>query len=165
MPLNWYALVVMPQHERAVAGHLETLGFETFVPLYRTRRKWSDRVKLVEAPLFRGYTFARFSADERLKPLRIPGVRSIVSVAARPAPIPVDQINAVKRLVGSGLPLQPWPFLKVGDRVRIERGPLAGVEGILLEVRKSWQVVVSIELLQRSVAVRIDREMLARAAG
>ena len=95
--------------------------------------------------------------------LRIPGVRSIVTVGQDPAPIPASEIDAIEAMVRSGLPVQPWPFLKTGRKVLITSGPLRGVEGIFVEFKKTWQVVVSVELLQRSVAVEVDREAVTPA--
>ncbi len=155
---KWYAVCVKHQHEKAVARTLAGLGLETFLPLYRSRRTWSDRIKILELPLFSGYVFARFAASERLVVLVAPGVRSIVSSGGRLAAVSEEEIASLQRMVSSGAPLQPYPFLQVGQTVRIERGPLRGVKGILLQCKGSWRVVVSIEILQRSVAAEVDRE-------
>ena len=163
MPLDWYALVVKPKHEKAVFEHLTTTGLAASLPLYHSRRRWSDRYKEVRLPLFPGYVFCRFSYRSRVRVLRIPGVRSIVTVGQDPAPIPASEIDAIEAMVRSGLPVQPWPFLKTGRKVLITSGPLRGVEGIFVEFKKTWQVVVSVELLQRSVAVEVDREAVTPA--
>jgi len=168
---SWFAVTTRPRHEKAVAKGLKTLGVETFLPLYRSRRSWSDRIKEVDLPLFAGYVFARFRLTGRVTILRTPGVRSIVSFGKFPTPIPETEIAALQEMVGSGLPLEPWPFLRVGQRVRLERGPLRGLEGILVEEKRGWRVVVSVNLLQRSVAAEVDRMwvrplgMVACAAG
>ena len=156
MPLEWYALVVKPNHEKAVFDHLSVSGMKAVLPLCRSRRRWSDRIKEITVPLFPGYVFCRFSFRSRVRVLRVPGVRSVVSAGLKPAPIPAQEIEAIEAVVGSGLPVKPWPFLKVGQRVVVKAGPLRGVEGILVEFRKTWHVIVSVELLQRSVAAEVD---------
>jgi transcription antitermination factor NusG len=157
----WYALTVKPNHERAAAQALESKGLETLVPLYRSRRRWSDRIKELELPLFAGYVFCRFPGNQRARILSTPGVNSVVGFGNRPAPVDDGEIHAVRTLVASGLPVSPWPFLRVGEKVRVESGPLCGVEGILTQVKDAWRVVVSIELLQRSVAAEVDRDALS----
>jgi transcription antitermination factor NusG len=157
----WYALTVKPNHERAAAQALESKGLETFLPLYRSRRRWSDRIKELELPLFAGYVFCRFAGAERARILSTPGVNSVVGFGNRPAPVDEGEIRAVRTLVASGLPVGPWPFLRVGERVRVDAGPLCGVEGILTQVKDAWRVVVSIELLQRSIAAEVDRDALS----
>ena len=161
MPFDWYALVTKPNHEKSVFEYLKTASCEASLPLYRTRRRWSDRYKEIELPLFPGYVFGRFSYRHRVPILRVPGVRSIVTAGQSPAPIPQSEIDAIEVMVRSGLPIKPWPFLKIGQRVEINSGPLRDVQGILVEFRKSWYVVVNVELLQRSVAVEIDRESIS----
>jgi transcription antitermination factor NusG len=158
---RWYALTVKPNHERAAAQALESKALETFVPLFRSRRRWSDRIKELELPLFAGYVFCRFPGTERARILATPGVNSVVGFGNRPAPLDDGEIRAVRTLVASGLPAGPWPFLRVGERVRVEAGPLCGVEGILTQVKDAWRVVVSIELLQRSIAAEVDRDALS----
>jgi len=160
----WYALTVKPNHERAAAQALESKGLETFVPLYRSRRRWSDRIKELELPLFAGYVFCRFPGTERARILSTPGVNSVVGFGNQPAPLDDGEIRAVRSLVASGLPVGPWPFLRVGERVRVEAGPLCGVEGILTQVKDAWRVVLSIELLQRSIAAEVDRDSLTVVA-
>lgn len=142
-------------------GCCGTRGGEDFLPLYRSRRRWSDRLKEIELPLFAGYVFCRFAPEERVPVLRTPGVRSIVTFDGRPAPVSEEEVAAMRQAVGSGLPVQPWPFLRAGQPVRIERGPLSGLCGVLVRAKDSWRVVVSVELLQRSVAIEVDRDTLA----
>jgi transcription antitermination factor NusG len=160
-PSNWYALAVKPQHEKSAERALAFQGLEGFLPCYRSRRHWTDRVKEIELPLFPGYLFCRIGLEERLKVLTSPGVVAIVSFGGRPAPVSPEEISALRRLAGSNTRLQPWPYLKAGQRVRIERGPLGGLEGILVRSKDFWRVVVSVDLLRRSVAVEIDREAIA----
>lgn len=157
----WFAVTVKPHHEKTVSAILRNKGFEEFLPLYRVRNRWSDRVKELELPLFPSYVFCRFTAEDRVRVLRTPSIRGVVGFGDGPMPIPDREIEAVRKLVDSDLPLGPWPFLKVGHRVRITQGSMRDVEGILIQVKDSFRVVVSIELLQRSVAVTIDRDMIS----
>lgn len=155
----WYAIQVRSKFERVASATLSAKGYEEFLPLYNSRRHWSDRLKEVELPLFPGYLFCRFDAQERLLPiLTTPGVISIVGAARIPVPIPEQQIDAIRTMICSGLHAQPWPHLAVGSTVVIERGPLAGIEGVTLDVDKRYRLIVSIPLLQRSVAVEIERD-------
>ncbi len=158
---RWYALTVKPNHERAAAGALEYRGMQSFLPLYRSRRRWSDRFRELDLPLFAGYIFCRFGREERGLVLATPGVNSVVGLGRAPEAVPEEEIESVRRLVASSLPVTPWPFLRAGQRVRIEAGPLRGLEGILTQVKDAWRVVVSVELLQRSVAAEVDRDMLS----
>jgi transcriptional antiterminator NusG len=156
--LPWYALQVRPRFEKVVAGLLENRGLETFLPLYRSRRRWSDRMKTVDLPLFPGYLFSRFDAEARLPILTTPGVIGVLGLGKRPVPVHDDDIANVQAIVASGLPACPWPFLECGDPIRIVHGPLRGMEGILVRSDKHERLVVSVKLLQRSVAVDINRE-------
>ena len=157
---SWYALAVKPRHEKVVAKLLSYKGLEDFLPQYRDRRRWSDRIKLVELPLFSGYLFCRFSLDNRLAVLSTPGVRAIVGFGKTPSPVPDEEIDAVRTMVQSGLPVSPWPFLREGQVVVIEGGPLRGLEGKLARATDAWRVVVNVDLLQRSVAVTMDRNLI-----
>lgn len=157
---GWFALIVKPRHEKSVSFALRGKGCEEYVPLYRVRNRWSDRVKEVELPLFPGYVFCQPRDMRGRDILATSGVMDFVSFGTGPAPIPREEINAVRLLVDSGLPLKPWPFVKVGNRVRISRGAFRDIEGIVLQVKDEYHLVVSINLLQRSVAVTIDRDFL-----
>jgi transcription antitermination factor NusG len=154
--LPWFALQVRTTRELSVANLLRGRGYTPFLPLYRCRKRWSDRIKVVDAPLFPGYVFCRLNIQHRLPVLMIPAVTQIVGYSRVPARVDEAEINAIQTVVASGFPNQPWPFLQVGDWVRIERGPLCGVEGILLSIRGSHRLVLSVSLLQRSVALEID---------
>ena len=156
----WVALVVKPRAERKVQSGLLRAGLETFVPWHGVRRRWSDRVKVLDENLFPGYVFCRSTFAQRFQVMQQPGVEWVVSFNHAPALIPDDQIAALQRAVTSGLPLGPWPFLKAGQRVRIERGVLAGIEGTLARESDAWRIVVSVETLQRSIAVQVDRDMI-----
>ena len=152
----WFALQVRTRHEAGVADQLSGQGYDRFLPLYKVRKRWSDRIKEVDAPLFPGYLFCRFNPHDRLPILKTPGVIQIVGFQSGPAAVDESEIRSIQSLVAAGVPHQPWPFLASGDRVRIESGPLLGLEGILTEVRSSCRLVLSVSLLQRSVAVEID---------
>lgn len=153
---NWHAIQVRPQHEKAVNRHLCYLGSESFLPLFRTRRRWSDRMKELELPLFPGYVLCCFEPYEKGAVLSVPGVRSVVGFGNRMATIPESEVESVRALLRSGVPVRPWPYLEVGNRVRIESGPLDGVQGVLLRFKNAWQVVVSVEILRRSVMAEVD---------
>jgi transcription antitermination factor NusG len=139
---------------------LELRSVEGFLPLYPCKRPWSDRVKVVDLPLFPGYVFGRFGYPERLRVLEIPGVTSVVGFNGQDAAIPQTEIRAIQKLLACGYPVEPWEYLRLGECVRIEDGPLAGVQGILVNEKSSLRVVVNVELLQRSVAVEVDRTAL-----
>jgi transcription antitermination factor NusG len=152
----WHVLAVKHQHERAIQMGLAAKGFEAFSPTYRARRQWSDRVKTMELPLFPGYVFCRFAPADKIRVLDTPAVSRVVQFGGTLAAVPDVEIEAIRSVVASKLPVRPWLHLKPGDRVRIERGPLRGVVGVLLREKDDLELVVSIEILQRSVAVRID---------
>lgn len=157
---KWFALQVRVRHELGVGKFLAGRGYDPFLPLYRSRRRWSDRIKVVDEPLFPGYLFCRFDLNNRLPILTTPGVIQIVGFNRSPAPVDEREIDMIRDLVGSGLPAQPWPYLHVGERVQIDAGPLRGLEGLLVELRGSHRLVVSVTLLQRSVAVEIDSALV-----
>ena len=161
----WVALTVKPRHEQVVAQTLRNKGFEDFVPLYRARRLWSDRVKWLDLPLFAGYVFCRFEGGSWLPVLETRGVRSIVGFGGRPSFISNAEIAAVQAIVASGLPAEPWPYVRVGQKVRIECGCLSGLQGILIRDKDPWRVVVSVELLPRSVSVEIHRGIIRAVSG
>jgi transcription antitermination factor NusG len=152
----WYALQVRPRFEKVVASTLLSKGYEGFLPLYRHRSKWSDRIKEVELPLFSGYMFCRFDVNKRLPILVTPGVIQVVGIGRMPHPVDDEEIEALKAIVISGLRAEPLSYLNVGRRIRIEIGPLAGVEGIVTTLKGTHRLVVSVHLLQRSVSVEID---------
>jgi transcription antitermination factor NusG len=152
----WYALRVRSRHENTVASHLHARGYESFLPLYKSQRRWSDRFKEIDLPLFPGYVFCQFNPLNRLPILSVPGIVHVVGVGKTPVPVDETEIAALQAAVKSGLPRQPCPFVEIGHRVRIEYGPLRGVEGILLGFRGHQRLVLSVTLLQRSVAVQVD---------
>jgi transcription antitermination factor NusG len=156
-PAQWFALRVKSRCEKAVAMIAQNKGFEEFLPLYQSQRRWSDRLKSVELPLFPGYLFCRLDPQHRLPLLTIPGVLHFVGIGKTPAPIEDAEITAIQTAVRSGLWTEPWPFLEIGQRVRLNDGPLTGLEGILVGTSKQERLIVSVTLLRRSVAVAIER--------
>ena len=155
-PLPWYALRVRPRYEKMVASTLVTKGYEGFLPLYRHRSRWSDRMREVLLPLFPGYLFCRFDVNKRLPILVTPGVIQVVGIGRELYPVDDDEIAALKSIVFSGLQTEPRSYLNIGTQVRIELGPLSGVEGILTGKRGARKLVVSVNLLLRSVAVEVN---------
>lgn len=155
---QWYAVRVRSQHEDIAARHLRVRGLEAFLPLYTRKQRWSDRFKEIDFPLFPGYVFCRFDPDNRLLVLTVPGVVHLVGTGKTPVPIDATEIAAIQTAVTSGAMRHPCDYLEVGQRVRIENGPLCGVEGILLGSRGHRRLVLSISLLQRSVAVQVHEE-------
>jgi transcription antitermination factor NusG len=158
MPVNWFAVTTKPNLEKSATAALEGKGLEAFLPFYRVRRRWSDRTKELMLPLFPGYSFCRLDPSHRGLVLTTPGTTGIVRFGDKFAPIPDEQIEAVRQTVNSGLAVQPWPFLRTGQRVAVVSGPLTGVEGIVTELKKEYRLVVSIEMLQRSMAVEISHD-------
>lgn len=156
----WFALHVRTRFERAVARNLRGKGYEEFLPLFRRTSQWSDRKKEIELPLFPGYVFCRFNPHHRLPILMIPGVNSVVGIGKTLMPVEERELDAIRAVLQSNAYCEPWPYLQVGQLVRVERGPLAGSEGIVTVMKNTCRLVISINLLQRSVAVEIDRECL-----
>jgi transcription termination/antitermination protein NusG len=157
---QWFALTVRHQHERRTSDALQDKGLETLMPVYRSRRAWTDRVKEIEAPLFPGYLLCRFALEEKLRVMNTPGVAKIVGFGGAPVPVRESEIEGLQAVISSGLALRPWPYLKAGDRVRVERGPLRGIEGTLLAERGRLSLVIGVEILQRSVVVQLEQDMV-----
>ena len=155
---KWFALRVRPRFEKTVASIARNKGYEEFLPLHQCRRRWSDRFQSVELPLFPGYVFCQLNPEFRLPLLTIPGALHFIGIGRIPVPIEDEEIAALQAAMRSGLWAEPWPFLGVGQRVLLAEGPLAGLEGLLIEVRKKQRLIVSVTLLERSVAVEIERD-------
>jgi transcription antitermination factor NusG len=156
MSYPWFALQIRSRYESIVTAHLNGKGYESFLPLYTRWRRWSDRFKEIEQPLFPGYVFCRLNPLNRLPILMIPGVSVIVGVGKTPVAIDETEIAAIQAALKSGLPSQPWPFVRIGQRVRIEHGPLCGLEGVLTDFKGRHRLVLSVTLLRRSIAVQIE---------
>jgi transcription antitermination factor NusG len=156
----WYALHVRTRFEKVVARNLRGKGFEEFLPLYKRANRWSDRIKEIELPLFPGYVFCRFNPHDRLPVLTVPGVNAVVGIGKELMPVEESELDAVRAVLKSEAYCEPWPYLGVGHRVQVEYGPLAGTQGIVMMVKNSYRLVISVNMLQRSVAVEIDRDCL-----
>jgi transcription antitermination factor NusG len=156
-PNRWFALRVKSRCEKVVATMAAGKGYQEFVPVYVCRRRWSDRVKQVEFPLFPGYVFCRLNPEYRLPLLTIPGVLHFVGIGKTPVALDDAEIESIQAAVQAGLSTEPWPFIEAGQRVRLDEGPLAGMEGIFVGSSKQDRLVVSVTLLKRSVAVTIER--------
>ena len=162
MSIDWYALYTRHQHEKAVARLLTGKGFEIFLPLYRAVHRWKNGVKQLALPLFPCYVFLRGPLDPWLPILTTPGVHAVVGFGGKPATIPRSEIDAIRRVVESSLRAEPHPFIKCGDRVRIKAGPLEGLEGSLLRKKNQWKLLLSVEMLEKSVAVEVDASVVER---
>ncbi|HZT71960.1 MAG TPA: UpxY family transcription antiterminator [Terriglobia bacterium] len=153
---EWFALYTRHQHEKSVAQLLERKGAEVFLPLYKAVHRWKDRMKLLSLPLFPNYVFVLDGNERRGAILATPGVYDFVRQGGWPAPIPRNEIDAVRKAVTRGVGVEPHPFLNAGDRVRVKSGPLEGVEGILVRKKGLCRLVLSVELLERSIAVEVE---------
>lgn len=162
---NWFALHVRSNCERTVSTILRSKGYQEFLPTYRCKRRWSDRVKEEDLPLFPGYLFCRLDQDDRLPVLSTSGVVGIVGIGKTPIPVEAPELETIWRVTHSDLVVNPWPHLEIGELVVFDSGPLSGLEGILLECKGQRRLVVSVTLLQRSVAVEIDGEHVRPVVG
>jgi len=158
---SWYALQVWVRKESAIANQLQAQGLECFLPKYKSLRQWSDRKKEVEQPLFPGYLFCRFEYQQRRPVVVTPGVLQIVGNGRTALPVEDREVEALQAAVASGIAAQPWPYLEIGERVRIQTGKLTGLEGILVNFKGNHRVVLSVSLLQRSVALEVDLAWVA----
>jgi transcription antitermination factor NusG len=152
----WFAVQTRTRYENLAAKQLNGRGYEVFLPYYQCKRRWSDRMQEFEVPLFPGYLFCRLNLLDRLPILTTPGVIQIVGIGKTPIPVDEEEVIALQTAVQTEVPRHPWPFLKVGQKVRVEAGPLCGLEGVLLNFKGSYRLVLSVSLLQRSVAVEVD---------
>jgi transcription antitermination factor NusG len=159
---SWYALYTRHQHEKAIAQILSAKGLEVFLPLYNATRRWKDRNVHLSLPLFPCYLFLRGMKERRLEVVTTPGIVSILSVNGEPAAIPESEIESVRKAVEWGNRVEPHPFLRCGDRVRVICGPLQGLEGILVRQKNLYRLVLSVEILERSAAVEVDVSSVER---
>jgi transcription termination/antitermination protein NusG len=158
---EWFAVQVWSGRENISARHLRQRGYEVFLPCYREQRLWSDRIKSVERALFAGYVFCRAQPEVVGKIITTPGVIRVVGDDRGPLSIPACEIEAIQQIVATRLSMEPSPVPHAGQRVRMELGPLRGVEGVVLEMKNHHRLVVSIPLLQRAVAVEVDSEWIS----
>jgi transcription antitermination factor NusG len=154
--LPWFAIQTKLRREKDAAAQLEFRGYDVYLPLYKKHNRWSDRMVEVECPLFPGYLFCRVDCSRPFPIVTVSGVLSIVGRGRQPESIPEHEILAVDRMLQSGLLATPYPYLQEGERVMIVKGPLCGVDGLVVRNKSKCKVIVSINLLQRSVAVELD---------
>jgi transcription termination/antitermination protein NusG len=152
----WYVVRVKPNYEKPVSAALRGKGIEEFLPLFRSKRKWSDRVKVMDLPLFPGYVFCRLNLDARMPLLTTPGFLYIVGVGRNPEPVDEAEILAIQSVVKSGVTVAPWPSLVVGQTVQLKQGPLRGLVGVLTRIAPNQlRMYVSVTLLKRSISVEV----------
>jgi transcription antitermination factor NusG len=153
---QWYALYTNGRHEKRVVELLNNRQVDCYLPLYRSLRRWQDRRKQLDLPLFPGYVFARIALASRLQVLTVPGVVQIVTFNGKPAPISDFEIERLRQWLSCSPSIKPHPYLTSGKRVRVRSGPLAGMQGVLVRRKRSYRLVISIDLLMRSLSVEID---------
>lgn len=156
LQVHWYSAYTRANHEKTVTEQLEARGMEHFLPLYASVRRWKDRRVTLQLPLFPGYVFVRMALQDRTKVQQIPGVARLVAFNGRPVALADEEIERLWSGLSEGICAKPHPYLTVGRRVRLKNGPLAGMQGILLRRKGNFRVVISIDLIQRSVAVDAD---------
>jgi transcription antitermination factor NusG len=153
---RWYAAYTCANHEKRVREQLEQRSVESFLPLYETVRRWKDRRMRLQLPLFPGYLFVRIALVDRLRALQVPGVVRLVGFNGQLAALPDQEIEGLKNGLAGGVRAEPHPYLTVGRRVRVKRGPFEGTQGILLRRKGKLRLVLSIELIMRSVVIDVD---------
>jgi len=163
--LHWYAVYTRSRHEKRVSRQLEGMSVATFLPAYESVHRWNDRNAVVSQPIFPGYVFARIGMADRIQILSVPGVINFVGAPGRPCPIPDEELNALRACWEHRLRMEPHPYLVVGRRVRIRQGSLADMEGILVRKKGQFRLVLSVNLITRSVAVEVDAQDVVPAGG
>jgi len=159
---HWYVAHTSANHEKRVTQQLLERSVENFLPLYDCVRRWKDRRMKLQLPLFPGYVFVRLLLRERLKVLQVPGVARLISFNGQPAVLPDTEVEALRAGLATRLRAEPHPYLTVGRRVRVKRGPLAGVEGILIRKKNACRVVLSLDLIMQSASVEVDASDLEK---
>ncbi len=153
---RWYVAHTSANHEKRVTQQLLERSVENFLPLYDSVRRWKDRRMKLQLPLFPGYVFVRLPLRDRLKVLQVPGVARLISFNGRPAALPDHEVEALRAGLATQLRAEPHPYLTVGRHVRVKRGPLEGVEGILIRKKSILRLVLSVDLIMRSASVEVD---------
>lgn len=153
---NWYALYTCPRHEKRVAEQIKQRRVSCFLPLYRSVRRWKDRRKELELALFPGYVFVYVAPKDRLAVLQLPGAVRFVTCKGHPVPLRDGEVEALMNGLTSGARMEPHPYLTIGRRVRVRSGPFAGAQGILVRRKDRFRVVLSVDLIMRSVSVEVD---------
>lgn len=157
---RWYAVWTRSRHEKSVSDRLDRKDVETFLPLYSTIRRWKNGDHRVEMPLFAGYTFVRIRLEDHLQVLKVAGVVRLVGFGNAPAPLEDAEVESLRRALGAGIKAEPHPYLTAGRRVRITAGPLAGRVGLLVRWKNAVRVVLSVDLIQRSIMVDTEADAL-----
>lgn len=157
----WFVVQVVPRHEQKVVDRLAYKGQENFLPTSTIRRRWSDRTKRVTEPLFPGYVFCRTNRSSIGSVLRTPGVRRIVCFGGHPHPVPDGEIEAIRQVAQCGRELTPAPYVAVGQKVEIVSGPLAGVSGLVSLLKNRARLIVSVDMIMKSVSVDVAISELA----
>jgi transcription antitermination factor NusG len=160
---EWYAFRVRPRHEKAASVQMREQGHVEFLPLIREQRRWGNRTAQVDVPLFAGYIFCRAQRSTMYSILNLPAVLDVVRAGSHPLPAASEEIDGLRRAIEGNLHLEPWNYTEVGQRVCIKSGPLAGLRGIVVEVRQTQRLVLSVSLLRRSVLVEVDRDAIVTA--
>jgi len=155
-PLFWYAAYTASRHEKTVAEHLRQREIECFLPLYETVRRWNNGRHRVQLPLFPSYVFVRMGFGDKLRVLQVPGLVQLVTYQGAPAALPDAEIETLRSALSSGVLAQPYRYLSVGSKVEICRGPLQGLRGILLRHQGQFRVVLSVEMIMRSIVVEVE---------
>ncbi len=158
---RWYAVYTCANREKRVADQFAGRGVEHFLPQYESVRRWKDRKVRLQLPLFPSYLFVHLAAQERLHVLQVSGVVRLVGFNGRPSPMPEEDVDRIRRFLGQGWRAEPHPYLQVGKRARVVRGPLTGMEGIVLRRKNRSRLVLSFDLIQRSMAIEMDEADLA----
>jgi transcription antitermination factor NusG len=159
---GWYAVYTKHQHEKSATTFLTRKGFEVLLPLYRAAHRWKDRMQVVAQPVFPCYLFIRTRLERKLEIVQTPGVFWLVGSGGHASLVPDSEIASIRKIAESSTYFEPHPYLTSGDRVRVLAGPLAGIEGILTRVKNRYRVVLSVELLQKAVAVEVDISAVER---
>ncbi|HEV2522291.1 MAG TPA: UpxY family transcription antiterminator [Candidatus Acidoferrales bacterium] len=159
---NWYALFTRHQHEKSAALSLSSKGHDVYLPLYRSIRRWQDRSKQIWFPLFSCYLFVHGGMNRQVEILTTPGILQIVASGGRPAVVPNEQLDAIRKMIDCSFNVEPHPFLRSGDLIRVINGPLLGLEGILTRKKGSTHLVISMEMLGRAASVEVNRSDVER---
>lgn len=153
---SWFAIQVAPRAEKRVAEYLAYKGHQSFLPLCRSLRRWSDRRKLLEMPLIPGYVFCRMGEAATGMVLTTPGIVRIVGFGGKPAPVAEEEIRTLEQVVRSGVDASPAQFVKVGQKVEVKNGPLSGIAGIIIQIKNHRRLIISVETLMKSIALDVD---------
>ena len=160
--LHWYALYTKSRHEKVVEEGLQKKGIETFLPLRKLTRHWSDRVKQIEEPIFKGYLFVQISLKRQLEVLRSHGSVRLIGFNSHPVPVSERELEALRRFVQEEISVDPYPYLAKGDRVYIRSGPLQGIEGFIARKDRHTRLVISLDLLMQSISVEVDEAVVEK---